>query len=193
MLQAISLHCDRSRRQLFTALDISVAPGQLLQVRGPNGSGKTTLLKILVGLYTDYRGDIEWSLDRPPLYLGHSPGVNSRMTVVENLKWLCQLQGEHCDDQSIDLVLDALGLHGYQETNCSSLSEGQRKRVNLARFFLVNNPCWVMDEPFSAIDADGLSFLMAILQEHLDVNGGIIISTHQPITIDRPINTLALQ
>ncbi|MBT4163002.1 MAG: cytochrome c biogenesis heme-transporting ATPase CcmA [Gammaproteobacteria bacterium] len=192
MLQAISLHCDRSRRQLFTALDISVAPGQLLQVRGPNGSGKTTLLKILVGLYTDYRGDIEWSLDRPPLYLGHSPGVNSRMTVVENLKWLCQLQGEHCDDQSIDLVLDALGLHGYQETNCSSLSEGQRKRVNLARFFLVNNPCWVMDEPFSSIDVLGFEHLQQRMQEHLSAGGAIILTSHQELTLDAEIRMLEL-
>jgi len=97
------------------------------------------------------------------------------------------------NETRIEEAVYKLGLSGFEDSLCSHLSEGQRKRVALGQFLIIDNPCWVMDEPFSAIDADGLSFLMAILQEHLDVNGGIIISTHQPITIDRPINTLALQ
>ena len=72
MLQASGLRCERDRRQLFSDLAVQLSPGEMLQVKGKNGSGKTTLLKILVGLFTDFEGDISWDLERPPLYLGHS-------------------------------------------------------------------------------------------------------------------------
>jgi len=193
MLQVRNAGCERDERLLFEDLSFSLSPGELLQVVGGNGSGKSTLLRVLLGLYTECYGDIDWALDRPPLYLGHRLGIKQSLTVIENLRWFGVLREEAVNETRIEEAVYKLGLSGFEDSLCSHLSEGQRKRVALGQFLIIDNPCWVMDEPFSAIDADGLSFLMAILQEHLDVNGGIIISTHQPITIDRPINTLALQ
>ena len=193
MLQVRNAGCERDERLLFEDLSFSLSPGELLQVVGGNGSGKSTLLRVLLGLYTECYGDIDWALDRPPLYLGHRLGIKQSLTVIENLRWFCVLREEAVNEARIEEAVYKLGLSGFEDSLCSHLSEGQRKRVALGQFLIIDNPCWVMDEPFSAIDADGLSFLMAILQEHLDVKGGIIISTHQPITIDRPINTLALQ
>jgi heme exporter protein A len=193
MLQVRNAGCERDGRLLFEDLSFSLAPGELLQVVGGNGSGKSTLLKVLLGLYTDCQGDINWSVDEAPLYLGHRLGIKQSLTVIENLRWFGVLREAPVSQGRIDEAVYKLGLTGFEDSLCAHLSEGQRKRVALGQFLIMDNPCWVMDEPFSAIDADGLSFLMAILQEHLDVNGGIIIATHQPITIDRPINTLALQ
>lgn len=193
MLQVRNARCERDGRQLFEDLSFSLAPGELLQIVGGNGSGKSTLLRVLLGLYTDCQGDINWSLDEAPLYLGHRLGIKQSLTVIENLRWFGVLREAPVSQDRIDEAVYKLGLSGFEDSLCAHLSEGQRKRVALGQFLIMDNPCWVMDEPFSAIDADGLSFLMAILQEHLDVNGGIVISTHQPITIDRPINTLALQ
>jgi heme exporter protein A len=193
MLQVQNAGCERDGRQLFEDLSFSLAPGELLQVVGGNGSGKSTLLRVLLGLYTDYQGDISWSVDEAPLYLGHKLGIKQSLTVIENLRWFGVLHEEQVDEVRIDEAVYKLGLTGFEDSLCAHLSEGQRKRVALGQFLIMDNTCWVMDEPFSAIDADGLSFLMAILQDHLNVNGGIIISTHQPITIDRPVNTLALQ
>jgi heme exporter protein A len=193
MLQVRNAGCERDGRLLFEDLSFSLAPGELLQVVGGNGSGKSTLLKVLLGLYTDCQGDINWSVDEAPLYLGHRLGIKQSLTVIENLRWFGVLREAPVSQGRIDEAVYKLGLTGFGGSLCAHLSEGQRKRVALGQFLIMDNPCWVMDEPFSAIDADGLSFLMAILQEQLDVNGGIIISTHQPITIDRPINTLALQ
>ncbi len=193
MLQVRNAGCERDERLLFEDLSFSLSPGELLQVVGGNGSGKSTLLRVLLGLYTECYGDIDWALDRPPLYLGHRLGIKQSLTVIENLRWFGVLREEAVNETRIEEAVYKLGLSGFEDSLCSHLSEGQRKRVALGQFLIIDNPCWVMDEPFSAIDADGLSFLMAILQEHLDVNGGIIISTHQPIAIDRPINTLALQ
>ena len=193
MLQVQNAGCERDGRPLFEGLSFSLAPGDLLQVVGGNGSGKSTLLRVLLGLYTDYQGDIEWSVDEAPLYLGHRLGIKQSLTVIENLRWFGVLRDAQVDEVRIDEAVYKLGLAGFEDSLCAHLSEGQRKRVALGQFLIMDNPCWVMDEPFSAIDAEGLSFLMAILQDHLNVNGGIIISTHQPISIDRPVNTLALQ
>ena len=193
MLQVRNAGCERDGRQLFEDLSFSLATGELLQIVGGNGSGKSTLLRVLLGLYTDCQGDINWSVDEAPLYLGHRLGIKQSLTVIENLRWFGVLREVPVSQDRIDEAVYKLGLMGFEDSLCAYLSEGQRKRVALGQFLIMDNPCWVMDEPFSAIDADGLSFLMAMLQEHLDVNGGIIISTHQSITIDRPINTLALQ
>ena len=193
MLQVENAGCERDGRQLFEDLSFSLAPGELLQIVGGNGSGKSTLLRVLLGLYTDCQGDINWSVDEAPLYLGHRLGIKQSLTAIENLRWFGVLREAPVSQNRIDEAVYKLGLTGFEDSLCAHLSEGQRKRVALGQFLIMDNPCWVMDEPFSAIDADGVSFLMAILQEHLDVSGAIIISTHQPITIDRPINTLALQ
>jgi heme exporter protein A len=193
MLQVQNAGCERDGRLLFGDLSFSLAPGELLQVVGGNGSGKSTLLRVLLGLYTDCQGDITWSVDEAPLYLGHRLGIKQSLTVIENLRWFGVLRNAQVDEVRIDEAVYKLGLTGFEDSLCAQLSEGQRKRVALGQFLILDNPCWVMDEPFSAIDADGLSFLMAILQDHLNVNGGIIISTHQSIAIDRPINTLVLQ
>ena len=193
MLQVQNAGCERDGRLLFENLSCSLAPGELLQIVGGNGSGKSTLLRVLLGLYTDCQGDINWSVDEAPLYLGHRLGIKQSLTVLENLRWFGVLREVLVDEVRIHEAVYKLGLAGFEDSLCAHLSEGQRKRVALGQFLIVDNPCWVMDEPFSAVDVEGLSFLMAILQDHLDVNGGIIISTHQPITIDRPVNTLALQ
>jgi len=193
MLQVQNAGCERDGRQLFEDLSFSLAPGELLQVVGGNGSGKSTLLRALLGLYTDCQGDINWSVDEAPLYLGHRLGIKQSLTVIENLRWFGVLREARVSQGQIDEAVYKLGLMGFEDSLCAHLSEGQRKRVALGQFLIMDNSCWIMDEPFSAIDADGLSFLMAILQEHLNDNGGIVISTHQPISIDRPVNTLALQ
>ena len=77
---------------------------------------------------------------------------------------------------------------------CSSdlLSEGQRKRVGLARFFLCHNPCWIMDEPFSAIDPVGLASLQQVMEAHLHEGGAIILTSHQQLPLDGPAKYLDL-
>ena len=192
MLHATGLSCQRSRRWLFNDLSISLASGELLHVRGENGSGKSTLLRILVGLCSDHEGAIEWQLERAPLYLGHKTGVNLRLTAKENIRWICRLQDVNVLPSGIDQVLAQIGLKGYQDTPCSRLSEGQRKRVGLARFFLCQNMCWILDEPFSAIDARGLSFLYSALEKHVREGGSAILSSHQELELDVRVKHIEL-
>ena len=193
MLRVVSAGCERDGRVLFDDLSFSLASGQLLQVIGGNGSGKSSLLRVLLGLFTEYSGDVNWTVSEPPLYLGHRLGVKQSMTVVENLRWFAVLREARVDESQIDDAIRKLGLLGFENSIVENLSEGQRKRVALGQFLMINNKCWIMDEPFSAIDDDGLSFLMKMLEAQLDSGGSIIISTHQPILIDRTITTLALR
>ena len=81
-----ALSCERGGRTLFDALDLDLSAGQVLQIQGGNGSGKTTLLKILMGLYQDYSGNIDWNLEQAPLYLGHRPGVSDRLKSFHQLE-----------------------------------------------------------------------------------------------------------
>jgi len=192
MLQATGLSCRRSRRPLFSELTVSLSEGEVLHVRGANGSGKSTLLRILMGLFTDYEGSVDWALERAPLYLGHKSAIKLRLTVQENIRWLCELRDIEVASSDIDRVLALLGLAGYQETPCARLSEGQRKRVGLARFFLCQNPCWIMDEPFSAIDPVGLASLQQVMEAHLHEGGAIILTSHQQLPLDGPVKYLDL-
>lgn len=192
MLRVEGLSCERDRRQLFSDLSFNVTAGEILQVVGANGTGKTTLLKILMGLFTDYEGEVTWSLERPPVFLSHNPGVKDTLTVEENLSWLCRLHGVTISDASLHDALQRTGLSGYEHSLCRSLSEGQRKRVNLARFHLLSNDCWVMDEPFSSIDAAGIKQLEAKLTEQAEQGGAVILSSHQPLSIGESIRRLEL-
>jgi len=192
MLQATGLGCQRSRRCLFSDLSISLDYGELLHIRGINGSGKSTLLRILMGLYTDFEGEVEWRLERAPLYIGHKTAVNLRLTVKENIQWLCRLQDFDAGPSDIEEVLAQIGLAGYKDMPCGRLSEGQRKRVGLARFFLCQNVCWIMDEPFSAIDTSGVSFLYTAMEAHVGAGGSVILTSHQDVLLDVPVKHLEL-
>jgi heme exporter protein A len=192
MLQVQGLGCERDRRQLFRSLAFSLSPGELLQIVGSNGSGKSTLLRILVGLFTDFEGDVNWSLEKPPLYLGHRVATKDSLTVKENVVWLSELHSEPVCDAGISEALASLGLTGFEDTYCSHLSAGQKKRVSLVQFLLHPNPCWIMDEPFSAIDIDGMAYLESCFQGQISGGGAIIFTSHQPLAIDNTINTLEL-
>jgi len=181
MLQTRNLSCERNDVLLFEALTLHVRPGQLLRVTGGNGSGKSTLLRILCGLFSDYGGDVEWNLDDHPLYVGHRPGVKDLLTPVENLRWLSHLFGASVTDEPILGALDGVDLGHCRDRLCGALSEGQRKRVNLARLFLLESPAWILDEPFSAIDAAGVDRLSRAMESQLEGGGIVLLTSHQAV------------
>jgi heme exporter protein A len=192
MLAVKELHCERNRRVLFDDLTFSVAAGEALRVLGSNGCGKTTLLRMLCGLYQDYEGDIEWELADYPLFVGHRPGVKDLLTAAENLHWLAALYGSRPSADAIAETLTQVGLKGYEHVPCGALSEGQRKRVNLARLYLLASPAWILDEPFSSIDVAGVDRLQQRMDQHLAGGGLIILTTHQSLNLMAPVRTIEL-
>jgi heme exporter protein A len=183
MLEVQDLYCERQRRILFDKLSFTVQPGQLLQIKGSNGSGKTTLLKVLTGLYEDYSGEVNWGLEFWPLFISHKPGVKDQLTARENLKWLADLYQGGASNDAIENALAAVGLGGFEDSYCGSMSEGQRKRVNLARLFVLQSPAWILDEPLSAIDVDGVKLIEERITRHLEEDGIVILTSHQALEV----------
>jgi heme exporter protein A len=201
VLATAKLHCERDERVLFTGLDLSVSAGQVLQVQGSNGSGKTTLLRILAGLNHDYTGDILWQgrdiagqrddVHREFFYLGHSPAINRTLTPLQNLRWFCALRGFR-DDTAIRAALAGAGLQGYDDIPCHQMSAGQQRRVSLARMPLAAAALWILDEPFTALDREGVANLEQQVADFAASGGAVILTTHHQLQLACPLTVLNL-
>lgn len=195
MLTLENLACESDDRQLFNGLQHTCSEGDLIQIIGHNGAGKTTLLRTIAGLLPITSGRILWrgvevaqrrgNYNQQQLFIGHQTPVKSALSVRENLLWLSQLKT--CVKSTVNQALDKVGLYGYEDTVCSALSAGQRRRVLLAQLYLSNAPLWILDEPFTAIDRAGVEALEALLQEHSARGGIAIITSHQRLTLNNLI------
>ncbi len=194
MLSATALECVRGERSLFTDLSFTLKPHSLLEVRGPNGSGKTSLLRMLCGLLPPASGSITWNgsniyADRDEYnarlaYIGHLNGVKDELSASENLRYAARVAGLPYDIESITGALHAYGLEGFNDLPCKSLSQGQRRRVALARLHLsAVRPLWILDEPLNALDTGAVQTTRALLESHVERGGMVVLSTHQDLPL----------
>ena len=189
-LAAENLSLSRGGRALFAGLSFEVGAGDLVQIEGRNGAGKTSLIRILAGLSRyGYRGRVE--RNEAILYLGHHSAVKELLSPRENLSWSVAGIGQYSIDE-IDEALDKVGLFGYETTPSHALSAGQHRRVNLARLYLSDCPVWLLDEPFTAIDKDGVNNLEALFVAHVSNGGAIMVTSHQTLNLDYPVQSLTL-
>ncbi len=177
---------------LFQDLSFSILPGTVTRVEGPNGSGKTTLLRILAGLNDAWSGQLLWRgqpvshqreefLDNM-LYLGHRPGIKSLLTPMENLRAL--MAGRRpVADKVLRQALEGTGLGGYQDVPCRNLSAGQQRRVALARLLIADEPLWLLDEVFTAIDIGGVKAIESLLQQRAAEGGAVVVTTHHELDL----------
>ena len=186
MLQVKNLSCERANRVLFRNLSFELNRGDALRILGLNGSGKTTLLRILAGLYQEFEGDVKWGREQYPLYIGHRRGLKALMSARENLLWSAAINGQGARLSEVDEALRQVSMGSYLDIACGSMSEGQCGRVNLARLVLLNNPVWILDEPFNAIDSDGIQWLLERIKKHLFSGGILVLSSHMEV----PLNNL---
>ncbi len=204
LLELRGLSCERDQRCLFADLSLSASAGNIVQIVGPNGSGKTSLIRLLTTLSGEYEGDILWqgeSLARSRLdylnhwlYLGHSPAVKKALSPRENLAWFSGMSAGH-PQIPLSEALEHVGLAGFEDVPCYSLSAGQLRRVALARLYLTPARVWVLDEPFTAIDVQGVAKLETLIAEHAAGGGLVFLSTHQALQIDGviPLNLMDFQ
>lgn len=193
-LQARGLACIRGDLQLFSDVGFEVAPGDALQVAGANGSGKTSLLRMLCGLVQPVEGEVCWNgrnirrlreeFCSQLIYIGHANGVKDDLLAWENLVVSSTLAGSPVTGDAARDALEHLGLGRAAELPTRSLSQGQRKRVALARLSLGQAmPLWILDEPFTALDKSAVAELCTTVDAHLARGGMVIYTTHQPIVL----------
>ena len=160
---------------------------------GHSGSGKTTLLRTLCGLTRAHAGEIRWhgnsihklgdDYHAQLAYVGHANGIQGDLTPVENLRVASSLSGD-ADKSRIGTTLERLGLAAYHHFPSKILSQGQKRRLALARLLVEHKPLWILDEPLSGLDVDSVSLMTTILMEHLAHGGSIVITSHQEIDVE---------
>ena len=186
MLEAAELECERGVRTLFRGVSFVLAPGELLRVAGANGSGKTSLLRILCGIARPSSGEVRWKgqpiarlkeeYARELVYIGHAPAVKDDLTPRENLEIACRLTGRPANTEALAAALERFGV---PELPVRKLSQGQRRRAALARLVVSEAPLWLLDEPFAALDAEGIANLNGLLEKQVNRGGAVVYTTHQ--------------
>jgi heme exporter protein A len=195
MIEAVDLTCERGERLLFSGLSFSAENGTLLRIAGPNGTGKTSLLRMMCGLLEPTGGEIRWKGGnirklreeywKDLAYIGHLNGVKDDLTVRENLRVSVRVAGRTATETQLAQALDAVGLAGFEDTMARFLSQGQRRRVALARLYVSEAvPLWILDEPFTALDVRGVAHLSALIARHIENGGTVVLTTHQEVPVD---------
>lgn len=188
-LEGRNLSCIRDDRELFSGLGFSVALGQVLLLEGNNGSGKTSLLRIICGFREPDTGEVLWSGETVPhsqyfsdmAYVGHLDGIKKELTVLENLRLALALG--QAGALSIQQALEKVHLSGYDDTLIQALSAGQKRRLSLARLLITRNVLWVLDEPFTSLDKQGIVLVESLMAEHCKQGGMMVMTSHHDINL----------
>jgi len=202
MLKVQSLECVRDDRLLFDDLNFTVSDAEVLQIEGPNGCGKTSLLRIICGLRLPEAGQVFWC-DEPiranredyyanMVYVGHLPCIKADLTVVENVRALLDTRSLSVTDTVVEQVLAKVGLAGYEDAPGKALSSGQRRRILLAFVELSEARLWILDEPLTALDVEGVRLMESMILEHRQAGGSVIFTTHHGMQLDCEMRSVQL-
>ena len=188
LLNVSDLECTRDDRLLFSGLSFRLSSGEVLQIEGSNGSGKTSLLRILCGLRVADEGVVSWqdhdiTKEREDyysnmVYIGHLPCIKAELTTLENIRSLLDTRSISASDDEIIHCLTRVGLAAYEDVTSKALSSGQKRRVLLAFLLLSNAKLWILDEPLTALDVDGVTLMETMIIEHQQQGGSVVFTTH---------------
>ncbi|TDU31994.1 heme exporter protein A [Panacagrimonas perspica] len=178
-LSASDLSIGRGDRTLLSGLNLSISPGDVLHLRGRNGAGKSSLIEVLVGLRPARGGTLKRPAADQFHWIGHRNALNSDLGVRENLEGWCALNGVAAS--GIAAALERTGLARLRHRQVRTLSAGQKRRAALTRLLLAQRPLWLLDEPLSGLDGEGLALLGQLMNEHVAGDGGIVVTSHQSL------------
>lgn len=195
ILEVCGLTCERGERTLFQGLTFSVESGTLVRIAGSNGTGKTTLLRLMTGLMRPVEGEVRWRGEpvikaaqdfwRELCYIGHRNGVKDDLSVLENVLINTKVASLTVSENEALDALDQVGLTDFVDVPAGQLSQGQRRRVALARLWLSRSvKLWVLDEPFTALDVKGVARLASLIGEHVKEGGIVMLVTHQEVPVE---------
>jgi heme exporter protein A len=194
VLTVHDLACERSERVLFKGLDFDLGEGEALLVRGGNGHGKTSLLRILCGLSQPAVGEVRWRGEpiareherycQEMAYVGHANGIKDDLTPLENLRLAAALDGRELELPVAMAALQQVGLSRCLELPARVLSFGQRRRVALAGLMTAGAMLWILDEPLTGLDVNGVAMVESLIRDHVMSGGMAIMTTHQPLVLE---------
>jgi heme exporter protein A len=193
MLATTNLACERGCRQLFSGLELQLDAGQLLLLTGANGAGKTSLLRILAGLLLPAHGVVSWRghdiralgehFASEVIYVGHATAAKDELTARENLLFASRIGGEPIGTDEAEVALRRFGLAACADLPSRVLSQGQRRRISLARLSVTRRPLWLLDEPLTGLDRDATEKLEFLLLAQLARGGIVVVATHQGLRL----------
>jgi len=202
MLETRQLECVRDDRLLFSDLSLTLSAGEILQIEGANGSGKTSLLRILCGLRLADEGEVLWQGESVSdvredyyenmIYIGHLPCIKGDLTTLENIRSLLDTRSQSAPIEEIDVALAKVGLAGFDDVAAKALSSGQRRRILLAFLLLARAKLWIMDEPLTALDVQGVALVESMLMEHREAGGSAIFTTHHGMKLPCEMSSVTL-
>jgi lipopolysaccharide export system ATP-binding protein len=180
-------------RKVVNDVSVSVQGGEIVGLLGPNGAGKTTTFYMCVGLIGPDGGRVlldGQEITQNPMYvrarlgigyLPQEPSVFRKLSVEENIMAILETMdfpSRKARVERLDNLLEELGLTGRRKNIASSLSGGERRRVEITRA-LARSPHFILlDEPFAGIDPLAIQDIQGIIKSLKDKGIGILITDH---------------
>jgi heme exporter protein A len=185
VIRARALGRAYGEKRVLRAVELDVPDGGFALVTGPNGAGKTTLLRICAGLQVPTEGELTVDVTREQIgFLAHEPLVYRELTALENLELYGRLYRVPERRERIGMLLERFGLWDARHERVASYSRGMAQRLALCRVLLHDPRLLVLDEPYTALDAQGAELLDAQLDE-LHGEKTFLVSTHDPQRVRR--------
>lgn len=175
MLSASQINFERYFEPVFQPVSFDLGSSELLLITGANGCGKTTLIRVLAGILHPTSGEIENRAGQMA-YVGHYLGIKDDLSVQENIRFMRNFLGT--SKRNCKEVINEVGLTRVAEQQARNLSAGQRKRCALARLLVSTSKLWLLDEPYSNLDQEGVELVDRLLNRHLESGGACVLATH---------------
>jgi heme exporter protein A len=200
-LSVEKVHVWRGDRHVLKGVSLSLRPHELLHVRGPNGAGKTTLLRVVCGLLRPEQGLVSWrgrsissaraEYQAALAYGSHEPALKGDLTALENLRFAVGLK-RRVTPVELRASLERTGVAACADLPARVLSAGQRRRVAMARVLAMSASLWLLDEPFTNLDAAGGELISGLLRSHVEQGGAAMVVAHHDLKIDVNMHRLDL-
>jgi len=193
MLKAINLHKTYRRKEVVRGVNIEVEPGQVVGLLGPNGAGKTTCFYMIVGLIPTDKGNItvdEVDITHKPVnvrsslglgYLPQEASVFRKLSVRDNIMAILELRQDldlNGRRETLQTLMEELGVAHLAEQMGQVLSGGERRRVEIARALAARPRFILLDEPFAGVDPISVREIQEIIRQLTDQGIGVLITDH---------------